>query len=391
MGTSRRFSYLPRAVQESLAGSIINVALDPATPSGGIVKYEFNEETFKECDIALLLSVLLYSSIQGSTRQLRLLDLDIPQNFWSTLPGPRFGKDGLRSLAGEAGRPLFGVILKPRQGLTPDIAASIAAAATRGGADYVIDDEVLVDHPRCPLIERAKRVVKACDSVAQKRGRPVLYVVNVISRSSRVQNWIAELINLDRREVHLGIMVNGLVMGFEAVAEIREAMPEWPLVATTVASGMLVLAPHYNISEHILAQLARLAGGDAVYSIRHATEYEYDASKIDTLQKHLWQHQEFVKPAMPIYAGSISLGSVLRDELPSNPEFMVQAGSTICGYTQPGQEFPETITSATRAMIDALSSAYIEEIRGQSLAEKLVRENNRRGRGLDLHMLGMNT
>lgn len=390
MGTARRFTYLPRPVQDALSGSIVNVALDATASAGGIVKYEFHDETFSECDLSLLLSILLYSSIQGSTKQLRLLDLEIPEAMWSSFPGPRFGREGLRSIAGEAGRPLFGVILKPRQGLTPALAATIAAAATRGGADYVIDDEVLVNHPRCPLIERTKHIIASCETEAKKRGRPILYVVNVISRSQRIHKWIAELVTLDRQEVHLGIMVNGLVMGFETVAEIRESMPEWPLIATTVASGMLVLAPHYNVSEHILAQFARFAGADAVYSIRHITEYEYDASKIDTLQRHLWQHDELMRPSLPIYAGAISLGSILRDQLPAHPDFMVQAGSTICGYTQAGHEFPETIVTATRAMVDALSSAYIDGVQGQLLAEKLVRENNRRGRGLDLNMLGMN-
>src|SRR5207253_2152374 len=96
-------------------------------------------------------------------------------------------------------------------------------------------------------------------------------------------------------EVRLGIMVNGLVMGFETVTDIRRAMPEWPLIATTVASGMLILSPNYNVSEHVLVQLARLAGADAIYAVRHATEYAYDPSKIYTLQKHLSQREESAK------------------------------------------------------------------------------------------------
>ena len=390
MGTALRFAYLPIHLQESLAGSILNISVDPNNPRAGIVEYEFCDETFEEADLSLLLSILLYSSIQGSTKQLRLLDVDLPESLWSAFPGPRFGSEGLRRFMPNDGVPLFGVILKPRQGLTPELAASIAAAATRGGADYVIDDEVLVNNPRCRLIDRANAIMTACEPIAERRGRPLLYVVNVISRQSRVNNWLSELSRLRQGQVRLGIMVNGLVMGFETVTDIRRTMPEWPLIATTVASGMLILSPNYNISEHVLVQLARLAGADAVYAVRHATEYAYDPSKIYTLQKHLSQREESAKRSMPIYAGSITLGTIVRGELPSSPDFMVQAGSTVCGYNQVGQRFPDTIEIATRTMVDAITSVYAHGLNGQTVAENIVRQNGRRG-GINLSSLGLSS
>ena len=388
MGSSRRFDYIDRHTQDSLTGTIVNIVQDSSNPSAGIVEYEFDDETFEEADLSLLLSVLLYSSIQGSTNQLRLLDVKFPGWLWEKMPGPRLGADGISKISGQSRRPMFGVILKPRQGLTPGLAADIALAATQGGADYIIDDEVMVNNPRCRVVDRAKSVIGLCEAAAAKRGRPILYVINVTSRSSRIYEWISHIDSIDRHDVQIGLMVNGIFMGFEAIADLRTQMPNWPLIANTVGCGMLVLGPQYNMSEHILVQLSRMAGADAVYAVRHATEYTFDSSKIDTLQNHLGRHGDFAKPAMPIYAGAISLGTILRQELPVRPEFMVQAGSTICAYKQRGVGFPESVRIATSVMVDALAATYVDGVSGKRLAERLVKDGTRGIRGVDFGSLG---
>ena len=51
---------------------------------------------------------------------LRLLDLRLPEDFADANPGPHFGIDGTRRLAGVEGRPLIGTIVKPSVGLDAD-------------------------------------------------------------------------------------------------------------------------------------------------------------------------------------------------------------------------------------------------------------------------------
>ena len=50
---------------------------------------------------------------------LRLLDLRLPHTFAEAYPGPRFGIEGTRRLAGVEGRPLIGTIIKPSVGFGP--------------------------------------------------------------------------------------------------------------------------------------------------------------------------------------------------------------------------------------------------------------------------------
>jgi len=55
----------------------------------------------------------------GEVTGLRLLDLDLPEDYVSAFPGPQFGIAGTRAKAQVHGRPLIGTIIKPSIGLTP--------------------------------------------------------------------------------------------------------------------------------------------------------------------------------------------------------------------------------------------------------------------------------
>jgi ribulose 1,5-bisphosphate carboxylase large subunit-like protein len=392
MGTSHGLAYIDKHRERSLRGSIINISPDPGRLSRGLVTYEFNNETFAEADLALLLSYLLYSSIQGTTKQLRLVDLQLPDWYLRLFPGPAFGSEEMwLKLKAPRRRPLFGVTLKPRQGLTPALAATIASAAINGGADYVIDDELLVDHPACPIIERVHAVVESMQEACSQRTRPALYVVNVTSGPAKIQRWLEKLSQINSNPVNIGIMVNGVMMGFPPILELRQADLCMPIVANTVASGMLVLSPYYNVSEHILVELSRVAGADAVYSIRHATQYAFDPSKIETLLSRLRHDLANILPAVPVFAGGISLGTILRGEVPQDPDFMIQSGSTICGYEQDGLKFPGTIIVATEAYVEAIRKIYLDGLAPSEVASDLAKRHLKRNGLINLRRLGINS
>ena len=57
-----------------------------------------------------------------------LLDLELPPAFAAAYPGPQFGVEGTRRLAGVEGRPIIGTIIKPSVGLTPEQTADAGPA-----------------------------------------------------------------------------------------------------------------------------------------------------------------------------------------------------------------------------------------------------------------------
>ena len=69
----------------------------------------------------------------GEVTALRLLDLDLPESYAATFPGPAFGIRGTRRLAGVHGRPLIGTIIKPSIGLSAGQTAGAPDAEGRAG------------------------------------------------------------------------------------------------------------------------------------------------------------------------------------------------------------------------------------------------------------------
>ena len=66
---------------------------------------------------------------------LKLIDLDLPPAFAEAYPGPQFGVEGTRRLAGVEGRPIIGTIIKPSVGLSPEeTAALVRDARSRPGS-----------------------------------------------------------------------------------------------------------------------------------------------------------------------------------------------------------------------------------------------------------------
>lgn len=388
MGSGRKYSYVPQSEYFQLRGKVLNVVVDPDNHNRGIATFSFAPDTFREKNIPLLLSYLLYSSLISKVKQLRLIDLELPSWFLNAFEGPQFGQQGIQQLLAIKNRPLFGVILKPRQSVTPELCAQIAASAIKGNADYIIDDELLVDQTSCPIIARSSAVCKAITPIAEKQGRRVMYVVNITSEIANCAKWIPLIESYNSDCVQIAFLVNTMVMGYPAVQEIAKQSKITPIISSQVGTGMLVLSPYFNISEHILVELSRLCGTDAVYAMSHETEYAIDPSKVKTVREHLQKPLGNIKPAMPIYAGNISLGPLLRDELPASKDFMLQAGGSICAFEHSGLKFPDTIELSTRLMTRVINEIYEKGKPANLVAQELVAEYTKKRAVSILHSLG---
>jgi ribulose-bisphosphate carboxylase large chain len=109
----------------------------------------------------------------------KLLRLDLPDAFASRYPGPQFGIEGTRALAGVHGRPIIGTIVKPSVGLSPEQTAALVRDLGAAGIDFVKDDELMADPPHSPLARRVAAVMDEINRLADRTGRKVMYAVNV--------------------------------------------------------------------------------------------------------------------------------------------------------------------------------------------------------------------
>ena len=110
---------------------------------------------------------------------LRLMDIELPDEFAAAYPGPAFGIAGTRQLAGVPEGPLVGTIIKPSVGLSADGTAEFVDQLCAAGVDFIKDDELQADGPACPFDERVRKVMAVIHRHADRSGKKAMYAFNL--------------------------------------------------------------------------------------------------------------------------------------------------------------------------------------------------------------------
>jgi ribulose-bisphosphate carboxylase large chain len=110
---------------------------------------------------------------------LKIKDIHFPDSIQHRYKGPGFGIAGTRELAGVAGRPLIGTIVKPSVGMSARETAGVVKSLCEGGIDFIKDDELQADSPSCPFADRVKEVMRVIDDHQARSGKKVMYAFNL--------------------------------------------------------------------------------------------------------------------------------------------------------------------------------------------------------------------
>jgi len=127
----------------------------------------------------------LVSTLQGNLYELaqfsglKLMDFSVPPALAARFRGPAFGIAGCRRLAGVAGRPLVGTIIKPSIGLSPAETAAMVKVLAAAGIDFVKDDELMANPPHSPFEARVDAVMAVINAHAERTGKKVMYAFNI--------------------------------------------------------------------------------------------------------------------------------------------------------------------------------------------------------------------
>ncbi|HEX2039368.1 MAG TPA: RuBisCO large subunit C-terminal-like domain-containing protein [Acidimicrobiales bacterium] len=213
-----------------------------ASEAGGVAVLEFPAANWGR-NVPMLVSALVAGEgveTRAFTR-CRLVGLELPAGW---LPGPAFGAVPGRQV---------GVIVKPSLGLSPSEVAAVAAAAARGGARLVKDDELMGDPHWCPLLDRVK-------AVADVLPPEVVYCVNVTGPTASLLDRAAAAVEAGAT----GLMVNAFAQGLDSVLTLREAGFGVPILAHRVGSGPWARNDRFGVSGAVLAALLRQCGSDYV-------------------------------------------------------------------------------------------------------------------------------
>ena len=123
--------------------------------------------------------------------------IEFPQHILSKFKGPKFGITGIREYTKVYDKPLFGGIIKPKTGITPQILLEMVKELVEGGVNFIKEDEILSNPHFCTIEERVPLIM---DYLKDKN---VIYCVSIHSDPSQILERVKLVHKLGGNGVHV--------------------------------------------------------------------------------------------------------------------------------------------------------------------------------------------
>jgi len=298
----------------------------------------------------------LYATIAGNLFELgeltglRVLDLDLPEDYAAEFPGPAFGASGTREATRVFDRPLIGTIIKPSIGLSPDETAALVDTLCSADIDFIKDDELIGDPPYAPLEARVKAVMKVVNRHADRMGRKVMVAFN-----------ISDDIDAMRRHHDLVVAEGGTCVmasinwtGPAAITALRRHASV-PIHGHRNGFGMMNRAPSLGMDYRVYQKLWRLAGIDQLH--------------VNGLQSKFWEPDDSVvasalacmqpfagtRPIMPVFSsGQTAAQPPATYEALGSTDLIFLAGGGIIGHPSGPKAGVQSLVEAWQAAVAGL-------------------------------------
>src|SRR5690606_37072236 len=131
------------------------------------------------------LPVTIFGKLSMDGR-IKLIDIDVSEDFASAFPGPKFGLQGVRDLVGVQDRPLLMSIFKSVVGYDLNGLQEQFYQQALGGVDLIKDDEILFENPLTPIEKRVEVCMEAARKAQEVTGQKLLYAVNLTGPTSKL-------------------------------------------------------------------------------------------------------------------------------------------------------------------------------------------------------------
>ncbi|WP_339202839.1 2,3-diketo-5-methylthiopentyl-1-phosphate enolase [Paenibacillus sp. FSL K6-3182] len=338
-----------KANMEKHLGKVLSVTVhEPENAEPGEryadIRIAYPDINFSRDLPALLVTVFGKLSMDG---KIKLMDLDVSEDFASAFPGPKFGLNGVRDLLGVHDRPLLMSIFKSVVGYDLANLQDQFYKQALGGVDLIKDDEILFENPLTPLEKRVEACMDAARRAEAETGQKLLYAVNLTGPTSALAANARKAINAGAN----ALLFNVLAYGYDVLHELSsDKSINIPIAAHPAMAGAMYPSPHYGISASLLlGKLMRLAGADLVlfpspYGSVVMPKEENLAVKEALLAPLHGLKTSFPVPSAGIHPGLVPL--ILKD---FGTDVVVNAGGGIHGHAMGtaagGQAFRQAITA----------------------------------------------
>jgi len=211
---------------------------------------------------------------------LRLTGLELPAEFSYVYPGPKFGIEGTRKLAGVYGRPIIGTIIKPSIGLSIEELRLTVRQLAEAGLDFIKDDELNASPTFAPMDQKVKAVMEEIERAADKTGKKVMYAFNITGEIDELRR------NHDLVYSAGGtcIMVSIQSIGLAGLAYLNQ-YSQLPIHGHRNQWGMMTRCPWLGMEFTVYQKLCRLAGADHLHvNALNSKFYESNDSVLRSVQ-----------------------------------------------------------------------------------------------------------
>lgn len=273
----------------------------------GIIKIAYPLELFEFGNIPQLLSSVA-GNIFGMKKinNLRLEDLEFPEDYVRSFPGPELGINGIRKITGIKNRPLIGSIIKPKIGLSAKEHAKVAYNCFRGGADLVKDDENLTDQVFNRFNERVKETLRLAKKAAKETGNKNICAFNTTAET----NEMIKRAKFIKKSGGNCAMIDIVTLGFGAIQSLRSENLGLIIHGHRAMHAALTRNTYHGISMLVMAKLARLAGVDQLHTGTVVGKMEGEKEEVLAINEFLLSPWHGLKPVLPIASGGLHPGMV---------------------------------------------------------------------------------
>ena len=189
-------------------------------------------------------------------KKCRVSKIYFPQFVKNYFKSPKFGITGMRAYTGQYNKPLFGAIIKPKTGISPDALLDMVKELVDGGVDFIKEDEIMSNPSFCPLYKRVEMIANYLSAQSRK----VVFCHTINCDPHALENRVKRIYSLGGNGVHINVW-----SGFGAYNSIRKM--DLPIYIHLQSSGAKVVTNAMNpfsISWPVICQLATMMGVDTI-------------------------------------------------------------------------------------------------------------------------------
>jgi ribulose-bisphosphate carboxylase large chain len=341
--------------------------------SSGLLKVAYTLELFEPGSIPQLLSSIagnIFGLAEVAT--LRIIDIEFPEKYVVSFPGPALGIDGIREITGISNRPLMGSIIKPKLGLSTNDHSDAAMAVYDGGLDLVKDDENLTSQDFNPFYERVTEMTRRMKEKGYLgKGGEKIYAFNITASYEEMVNR-ADAVVQNGGNCH---MIDVLTAGFAAVQGIRNKNYHKMIHAHRAMHAAFTRSKQYGMTMLFIAKLSRLAGVDSLHTGTVVGKMEGGKEEVQNMNNFLRSEWYGLKTVLPVASGGLYPGLIPDLYNILGKDMLFNFGGGIHGHPDGSLKGAQAVASAMKATMDGKTLEDYSK-NDQNLAKALEKWGN---------------